>query len=88
MNHTSKLSRLNNAATIIRKEKKVSLIRLAAYFNLCNEYARKEFKDIHEFFMDIRFDGKYFIAIDLDGGNGNGEAQSQEKPKQKQEVPA
>ena len=66
MNRTSKISRLNNAASLIRKEKKVSLIKLAAYFNLCNEYARKEFKDISEFFPDIGFDGQYFIAQELD----------------------
>ncbi|MEM3488922.1 MAG: hypothetical protein QXO75_04605, partial [Nitrososphaerota archaeon] len=36
------------------------------YFNLCNEYARKEFRDIEEFFPDIEFDGKYFYALELE----------------------
>ncbi|MEM4157372.1 MAG: hypothetical protein QXS54_05855 [Candidatus Methanomethylicaceae archaeon] len=62
----SKMGRLSNAAKYIRKEKKVSLTKLAAYFNLCNEYARKEFRDIEEFFPDIEFDGKYFYALELE----------------------
>ncbi|MEM2001484.1 MAG: hypothetical protein QXZ28_06095 [Candidatus Methanomethylicaceae archaeon] len=65
----NKMTRLNNAASFIRKQKKVSLIRLAAYFNMCNEYARKEFGRLGDLFEDIKFEDGYFYAIEPESEN-------------------
>lgn len=81
----SKIGRFNSAAQYIRSQKKVSLVKLATYFNLSTEYASRELKGLLEFFPDISFDGKYFYVIDF--GNENNQLTNPE-PKQKQEAPS
>lgn len=62
-NRQSKVGRLNALAAYIRKNKSVTVFKVALEFNLCQEYAKREFANIGELFPDIVYDGKTFKAL-------------------------